>query len=152
MSDRLFVLDTNIVLALVRGGQLGTYLDQTFGLRAAKERPLISLVTHGEIRVLAHRNSWGEKKLAVLEIALNNLVTIDINHLAVLDAYVEIDLYSQKHPDGSRNMGKNDLWIAACAKAAGAILLTTDQDFDHLSPELLEVERVDPDAGKDRNA
>ena len=24
-------------------------------------------------------------------------------------------------------MGKNDLWIAACAKASGAILLTTDR-------------------------
>jgi len=146
MSGRLFLLDTNIVLALVRGGYLGAYLDQTFGLRAAKERALISLVTHGEIRVLAHRNDWGEKKLGVLETALDNLVTVDINHPAVLDAYVEIDLYSQKHADGSRNMGKNDLWIAACAKAASAVLLTTDQDFDHLSPELLEVERVDPSA------
>ena len=152
MSDRLFLLDTNIVLALVRGGPLAEYVDETFELRAAKERPLISLVTHGEIRVLAHRNKWGKKKMAALDNALNNLVTVDINHPAVLDAYVEIDLYSQKHPKGARNMGKNDLWIAACAKAAGATLLTTDQDFDHLSPELLEVERVDPDAGKGGSA
>lgn len=55
-----------------------------------------------------------------------------------------IDLYSHEHPDGARNMGKNDLWIAACAKAAGATLLTTDKDFSHLSAQLLEVEYVDP--------
>jgi tRNA(fMet)-specific endonuclease VapC len=36
----------------------------------------------------------------------------------------------------------NDLWIAACAKAADATLLTTDRDFAHLSPALLDVEVV----------
>ena len=43
-------------------------------------------------------------------------------------------------------MGKNDLWIAACAKATGATLLTTDKDFDHLDTELLSVEYVDPES------
>lgn len=41
-------------------------------------------------------------------------------------------------------MGKNDLWIAACAKAAGATLLTTDNDFTHLIPGHLDVEVIDP--------
>jgi len=41
-------------------------------------------------------------------------------------------------------MGKNDLWIAACAKAAGARLLTTDEDFDHLADSMLTVEFIDP--------
>lgn len=144
MTGRLFLLDTNIVLALVRGGPLGTYVDERFGLRAARERPLVSVVTHGEIRVLARRNGWGERKMKALDNALDNLVTVDISHPSVIDAYVEIDLFSQAHPDGARNMGKNDLWIAACAQAAGATLLTTDRDFDHLSPEMLNVELVDP--------
>lgn len=43
-------------------------------------------------------------------------------------------------------MGKNDLWIAACAKAASATLLTTDKDFSHLIPEYLDGEIVDPAA------
>ncbi len=35
-------------------------------------------------------------------------------------------------------MGKrNDLWIAACAAAAGAVLLTADRDFEHLLPKYL---------------
>lgn len=142
--SRLYLLDTNVVLALLRGGALGAYIDASFGLSAGKRRPAISVVTHGELRVLASRNGWGGAKLAALQNALNALVTVDINVADVIDAYVEIDLYSQQHPDGARNMGKNDLWIAACAKASGATLLTTDKDFDHLNPAMIAVEYVDP--------
>jgi predicted nucleic acid-binding protein len=142
MSE-LYLLDTNVVLALVRGKALGAYIKATFGLSVGK-RPLISVVTHGEVRVLASRNNWGEGKLAVLQSALDALVMVDINIAAVIDAYVEIDVHSQQHPSGARNMGKNDLWIAACAKASGATLLTTDKDFDHLHPGLLKVEYIDP--------
>lgn len=146
MSRSLFLLDTNIVLTLVRGNALATFIDEAFGLRASKVRSLVSVVTHGEVRVLAGRNGWGTKKLAALQNALDNLVTVDINHPDVLDAYVAIDLYSQGHPDGARKMGKNDLWIAACAKAAGATLLTTDKDFEHLDQSFLCVEYIDPEA------
>ncbi len=144
MSGPLFLLDTNIVLMLVRGNALASFIDDNFGLRASKVRPMISVVTHGEVRVLAGRNDWGDKKLAALQNALDNLVTVDINHSDVLDAYVEIDLFSQNHPDGARNMGKNDLWIAACAKASSATLLTTDKDFDHLAYGTLSLEYIDP--------
>ena len=122
----LYLLDTNVVLALVRGKALGAFIDSTFGLSTAKRRRAISVVTHGEVRVLASRNGWGEAKLAALQGALDALVTVDVNVTEVIDAYVEIDIYSQRHPDGARNMNKNDLWIAACAKASGATLLTTD--------------------------
>ena len=41
-------------------------------------------------------------------------------------------------------MGKNDLWIAATAKATGATLLTTDKDFDHLYPGQINRIYIDP--------
>ncbi len=41
-------------------------------------------------------------------------------------------------------MGKNDLWIAATANATGATLLTTDSDFDHLSPNFIDLIRIPP--------
>lgn len=104
----------------------------TSGSVCGPQRPLICVVTHGEIKVLAQRTGWGSKKLAAMDEALAAFVTVDINHPRVIDAYVELDLASQSHPDGARNMGKNDLWIAAAAKAAGATLLTTDKDFEHL--------------------
>lgn len=144
MTDRLFLLDTNVVVALVRGQGLGQYIDSKFGLSASNRNHMVSVVSHGEVRVLASRNGWGKEKLAALENALSSLVTIDIGIVDVIDAYVEIDLLSQKHPKGARNMGKNDIWIAACAKASGATLLTTDKDFDHLNPETLAVKFVDP--------
>jgi len=143
VSETTYLLDTNIILMLVRGNELGTHINTRFGLHTSKIRPMICVVTHGEIYVLARRRGWGDKKIKVLENTLNNLVTVNINHPAVLDAYIEIDLYSQQHPTGARNMGKNDLWIAACAKAAGAKLLSTDRDFEHLG-DLFAVEYIDP--------
>ena|GEM_PF-5103103 len=62
--------------------------------------------------------------------------------------YAEIDAYSQgklkERPLGTtpRNMGKNDLWIAASASVLNLTLVTTDQDFDHLSPSFLELQRL----------
>jgi tRNA(fMet)-specific endonuclease VapC len=142
----LYLLDTNVVLALVRGQALGATIDATFSLSAGKRRPAISVVTHGEVRVLASRNGWGAAKIEALQNALDAVVTVDINIAEVIDAYVEIDIYSQQHSGGARSMGKNDLWIAACAKASGATLLTTDKDFDHLDPNLLTVKYIDPSA------
>lgn len=130
----LYLLDTNVVLALLRGGALGAFIEATYGLRRVGLRPLISVVTHGEMRVLAARNGWGDNRRAAMQRALDALVTVDIHVAAVIEAYAQVDIYSQQHPDGARNMGKNDLWIAACTVASGATLLTTDRDFDHLIP------------------
>ena len=46
MSDRLFLLDTSVVVALVRGKALGQRIDATYGLRAAPLRPLWCHVLH----------------------------------------------------------------------------------------------------------
>ncbi|MBK9016619.1 MAG: PIN domain-containing protein [Saprospiraceae bacterium] len=43
----------------------------------------------------------------------------------------------------ARNMGKNDLWIAATAHATQATLLTTDMDFNHLDGVFFDLERID---------
>ena len=144
MSEPLYLLDTNVLLFLVRGGPLGAYIDTRFGLRAAKQRPLVCIVSHGAVWVLARRNGWGEDKQSALRNLLENLVTVDLNHPRVVEAYVELDLVSQGHRDGARNMGKNDLWIAASAKASGATLLATDGDFDHLIPAHLAGVVIDP--------
>jgi hypothetical protein len=38
----------------------------------------ISIVTHGELKVLAERNEWGAEKGRVLAVALDNFVTVNI--------------------------------------------------------------------------
>jgi tRNA(fMet)-specific endonuclease VapC len=144
MTEPLYLLDTNILLALIRGKDFGRKIEARFGLNSAKQKPLLSVVSCGEIRVLSELNSWGPAKKSVLEIALADLVIVDIHHPQVLEAYVLLDVASQRHSGGARNMGKNDLWIAACAAATSAILLTSDRDFEHLVPHHLAAEVVLP--------
>ncbi len=43
----------------------------------------------------------------------------------------------------ARNMGKNDIWIAATASVLDATLLTTDKDFNHLDGEFFQVGKID---------
>lgn len=64
----------------------------------------------------------------------------DISADSVIQEYARLDHESRKM---GRRMGKNDLWIAAVASVQGAIIVTTDQDFDHLHPALVKVERMD---------
>ena len=45
-----------------------------------------------------------------------------------------------------KSMGKNDLWIAASSIETDSVLLTTDRDFDHLSPAHLRLWWLDPAA------
>jgi predicted nucleic acid-binding protein len=144
MSDRLYLLDTNILLLMMRAGDLGQHITEMYRLRDLEQRPLVCIVSHGEARVMARRRSWGEEKRAALQNLLEEFTTVDINTHDVIEAYVDFTLVSQAHPAGARNMGKNDLWIAACARAAGARLLTTDGDLEHLIPEHLDGEVIDP--------
>lgn len=83
-----------------------------------------------------------------MEKLLTQFIVTDINFESIIRRYAEIDAFSQgKLPDfplgmASRNMGKNDLWIAATASALSLTLLTTDRDFDHLSPTFLNLRRI----------
>lgn len=134
MSESLYLLDTSVLVHLARGNELGSHIDQRFGLRRARQPHLACIVSHGEIWVIARRNNWGPARSQALRNMLDNLVTVHLDHPRVIEAYVHLDLHSQRHPQGARNMGKNDLWIAAAARASGATLLTTDTDFEHLIP------------------
>lgn len=79
---------------------------------------------------------------------LEEILVIDINSVDILQRYAEIDAFSQGRLNSrplnmsARNMGKNDLWIAATASVLDATLLTTDNDFDHLHEEFFEVGKV----------
>lgn len=74
------------------------------------------------------------------------MVTVELSQ-PVIDAYVELDYAAFTYPAGSRDMGKNDLWIAATARAAGATLITTDKDFDHLHPAFIKRELFEQSGG-----
>lgn len=106
---------------------------------------MISVVTIGEIRSIALQNNWGEKRIAYVEDFLKEFIVIDVRYNDLLNAYTEIDAFSQGKLAGkplstsSRNMGKNDLWIAATAYIMNAQLITMDKDFQHLDGKYFDL-------------
>ena len=139
------MLDTSVLLNLVRGKELGERIDRAFGLRQFLHRHVVSIVTHGELQALARRNRWGEDKGHVLKRALENLVTINVDNQALIDAYVQVEEACRNNAGGARTISHNDMWIAATALVTGLPLITTDRDFGHLQSVLNQVFLVDPD-------
>ena len=62
MPASLYLLDTNILLHLIRGKSTGAYIDSTYQLQKQTDTPLFCIVTHGEIWTLATENGWGPGK------------------------------------------------------------------------------------------
>jgi tRNA(fMet)-specific endonuclease VapC len=141
-----YLLDTNVVLSLIRANPLGQWLDTTYRLSDAPTRALISVVTVGELMSFAYQaKGWGPAKRTRYESLLQELVWIDINEAAVVDNYAQIDCFGIAT---GRTMSKNDVWIASCARVTGATLLTTDKDFDHLHGTWIDRIWIDPNTGK----
>lgn len=144
-----YLLDTNIVVTYVRDTVVTRTLEQQLNLLSGENNLVISVVSIGEIRSISKRNNWGEKKLKKLENIIKDFLIADINVESIIEKYAKIDAYSQGQLKGeevsfsSRNMGKNDLWIAATASIFDLELLTTDKDFDHLNMKYLKLNRID---------
>jgi tRNA(fMet)-specific endonuclease VapC len=136
------LLDTNICILLARGGVPAERLESRFGLRSRAVVPWVSVVTVGELLAFAKRNAWGDRKREGLEQLLGTLVVIDIRRASVLRAYATLDTHLKR--SGTPMGQQNDVWIAATATGTGAVLLTTDRDFDVLHPDHLRREWVDP--------
>ena len=140
-----YLLDTNIVLSLMRANPLGKSIEATYNLQASLNRCLISVVTVEEMLSLGRQFKWGRNKLDALGTMLRQLVLIDINEPQILEAYGEIDHACRAL---GYKMGKNDVWIAATTRVSGATLLTTDHDFDHLHGTWIDRVWIDPNTGK----
>jgi predicted nucleic acid-binding protein len=144
-----YILDTNILLIYIRDEPTRDYIEQTFNPFGVNNNPIISIVTVGEIKSLAKRNYWGKNKIKLLDSILNDLIIADINSKDVVEKYAEIDAFSQRKLlekpllVSARNMGKNDLWIAATTEVTQSILLTTDNDFNHLDNEYFKVIKIE---------
>jgi len=144
-----YLIDTNILVIYVRDADLTRRLEEDLRLLTGDNNLVISVVSIGEIKSIAKQNNWGEKRVRRLIEILSQFLTADINIEEIIESYSEIDTYSQGKLKGkatnftSRNMGKNDLWIAATASTLNLELITTDKDFDHLNEEYLKLKRVD---------
>jgi tRNA(fMet)-specific endonuclease VapC len=125
---RLVLLDTQIIVFLMRGKQAGQKIDATLGLSARPERPLLCSVVEGEMLGLARSWSWGPARINALRSSLDQMVRVSSAAPEVVEAYSE--LYAALGIRG-RKMGENDLWISATARAVGAILVLLSQKVSH---------------------
>ena len=140
MDTPLYLLDTNILVHFVRRDAVWNSVSERYRLLLIDPAPIITIVTSAELRSLAFQNGWGKPKIDQMEFGLGYFDEIFIDNRAIVDAYASIDAYFSRQ---GRPMGKNDLWIAATTHALGARLLTTDRDFDPLSPMFLERDWID---------
>ncbi|MCD0489655.1 PIN domain-containing protein [Pedobacter sp. MC2016-14] len=141
--NRLY--DTNIILAIIRSNDNNIL---SF-LNPKGVKIYISVATEAEIKSIALRSKWGALRLAKLDAFLDRVNIMEITQ-HYINTYIEIDTYSQcSNPEftdypfkSPRNMGKNDLWIAALAALLGLKLVTTDGDFDHLNKIFFEIDKI----------
>ena len=144
-----YILDTGIVLGYLRESGYAKYVERHFSVSSPPNISLISIVTVGEMQSLSMQLGWGENKRQLLDDLIKLIPIVDISNDQIIERYAQIDSYSQGKnplkplPMTPRNMGKNDIWIAATGSVANATLLTTDKDFGHLNGVFLPVEYID---------
>ncbi|CAG5068345.1 hypothetical protein DYBT9623_01075 [Dyadobacter sp. CECT 9623] len=144
-----YFLDTNILLAYLRKHNLVNTLQSYFEDEGSSSQMFTSAVCIAELTSIGIQNNWGEQKMGALKSIEESVLIIRELKKPILQRYAEIDAFSQGRlrskalKCSARNMGKNDLWIAATASVLNATLVTTDKDFDHLDKEFLNVARFD---------
>ena len=146
-----YTLDTNVLLFYVRDNETRKFIEENYAPFSSENESLISIVSIGEIMVLASANNWGDRKLKLVQKLIDKLVIVELSYEDVLDNYIEIEEYNRnihrtRKREGSHiKMGKNDVWIAATAMAASTSLLTSDKDFEHLDGEFFDVIIIEND-------
>jgi predicted nucleic acid-binding protein len=108
----------------------------------------LSIISLGELYAIGLRNKWSPRKLAQIDNIQIDFTMLDIDNPDLILRYGELDAFSQGKLEGkplslsARNMGKNDLWIAATASIFGLELMTTDNDFVHLDGVFLNLIKI----------
>lgn len=135
----ILMLDTSIVVDVARNNRSGQTILETYSLKNRADRPLISVVTTGEILGIAKVQAWSSDKTRVLQELLSEFVNLELTP-EVIEAYSDLVALCrhQKHTMGQQN----DMWIAATAKVTGAVLLTGDSGFNWLNPQFIRVEYI----------
>jgi predicted nucleic acid-binding protein len=103
-------------------------------------------VTVGELFSLADQFEWKEQKRARLTELIRELVVVEIQAQVIVETWARFHTFLKQN---GCSVGDNDVWIAATASAAGALLMTTDKDFAALvAPRWLEWIYIDPPGAK----
>lgn len=140
-----YLLDSNIILIYSRNDKIAANIEAKYQIFSGDNRLGISIVSKGEIEASMLKAGLGERRKERIKALMSRLTEFGIHFEEVIHTYAQIDTYSQgklkSNPLGNsfRNMGKNDLWIAATASVFDLTLVTTDRDFDHLKDEYIDL-------------
>ena len=113
-----YMLDTNIVSAIVRDPR-GRVLERL--TEVGEENVCISIITHGEIWYGVQKNGLEELSRKVANVTRR----LQVASLTIPcdQRYAEVRLALRQ----GKNIGPNDLWIAAHALALDATLVTANE-------------------------
>lgn len=142
---KLLLLDTGVLIHFVRGRRAGQLIEDRLCLSERQSDWVLSSVVEAELQLFAVRHHWGDRKVAELQRLPRTLVRISAGEPDVVQAWVEI---AAAQTDAGQTIDHNDLWIAATARAAGAILITCDGDFLRLRPGLVSYCHIDQNTGE----
>ena len=143
-----YLLDSNIVIIYSRDNEVARRIEEDYKIFSGDHRLAISTVSLGEINASVKKLQLGERRKNKIEQILEKINEFGVNIEEVIDRYGDIDAFSQgklagkKGKFSARNMGKNDIWIAATASVFNLTLITTDKDFDHLDGVYIDLEYI----------
>jgi tRNA(fMet)-specific endonuclease VapC len=89
----MYVLDTNILALAVRKAEIWQNVQTTLLLNSSNM--LITIVSQGELYSLADQFGWGASKQGLIQQLLSQVHSIPIQSEALVQAYHEIDTFSQ---------------------------------------------------------
>jgi len=73
-----YLLDTNILVHLVRNSPKSAAIDQQFGLLGSEHDLYMSVVSKGEILSFAKQSAWGKPKMNRLFALLENISSVPL--------------------------------------------------------------------------
>ena len=120
------IYDTNLLIIQIRLKELPPV------------KTILSVITIGELEAFSLKADWGIQKVSFMTDMISRYPSVDITP-GLVKYYAEVDAFSQGKlqtiplKSSARNMGKNDIWIAATALYLDMELHTTDNDFSHLT-------------------
>lgn len=119
------IYDTNLLINHIRKRSL------------PPAQAIIPIIVVGELEAFSLKAYWSAQKIDFTRYMIDRYPIADLEP-QIIPVYAQVDAFSQGKlktvplNSSARNMGKNDIWIAATALYLDMELHTMDNDFDHL--------------------